>query len=287
MLAFPARILLAFWLAILLLCPPAHSGERVLGRQRGASVSAAADRIRLARTIYRHDFENYRDPDTGRLLPEAAAIGQDAWPDFWEPVRATGFPEYLLGSIRVVNDDSGLIPGAYRDIPNRVLRMDFDGTRIGIRTHTPVPVNPALAYEFSMLYRCQDMKGARIRAGVDWMRIENTATSVLRSDAVPNLDTGQSDWSAVPYHMLVGDVPAEANAARLFVIVDRDPAAIGGAYHGAMWLDNVALRSLPKIRIDPPRAGAADPNPINPQRNDRRLDKITHHGKTRNVKSNR
>ncbi len=255
--------------------PATPAGERLPGAQASSgSAAAAADKIRLARTIYRHDFENYRDPDTGILLPESAAPGQTGWPDFWEPVRAIGFPEYLLGSIRVVNDESGFIPGNYRDIPNRVLRMEFDGTRVGIRTRTPVPVNPDLAYEFSLLFRCQDMQGARISAGVEWMRIESTSTGILRSDAVPNLDTGQIDWSAIPYRMLIGDVPPEANAARLFVIVDRDPDSVGGAYHGSLWLDDVALRTLPKIRIDPPRAGADAASRIIPVRYDGLFDNI-------------
>ena len=244
-------LILLFLLA--LACGPAGAGQGVTIERGAPAAAQAADRIRLARTIYSHDFENIRDPDTGALLPQSAALGPELWPDFWEPVRAVGFPEYLIPTVRVVADDSGYIPGAYRDLPNHALRMDFDGTRVGIRTKSPVPVDPSLAYEYSLFVRDAGLEGARIRTGVDWMRIDPAAVLVLRSDELADLGTGQVDWAVLPRRMLVNDPPAGTNAARLFVVIDRDPDSVGGAYHGSLWLDDVTLKPLPKIRIDSPR----------------------------------
>ncbi|MCD7895955.1 MAG: hypothetical protein LUG50_04685 [Planctomycetaceae bacterium] len=242
-----------FLFLLLTLIRPVPAGESGVTLERGDGAVAVADRDRIARTIYRHDFENFRDPDSGRLLPESAAIGTTGWPDFWEPIRAVGYPEYLIPTVRIEADESGFIPGSYRDVPNRALRMDFDGTRLGIRTRIPVPIDPTLAYEYSIMIRDLNFQGARIRTGIDWMRIEAAASSVLRSDIIPGVDTGQEDWPVTPYRMLVNDPPPEANAARLFFILDRDPGSIGGAYHGSVWVDNVTLRPLPKIHIEAPR----------------------------------
>lgn len=235
---------------LLLLCCPASvaQGGSVMERD-----NTPADRTRLARSIYRHDFENRRDPDTGVLLPESATLSGEQWPDFWEAVRAVGFPEYLIPSVRIVEDEYNAIPGAYRDVPNHALRMDFDGTRVGVRTRTPVPINPALAFEFSAMVRDSGLEGARIRTGVDWMRIDPAAVEVLRSDEIPNLGTGQLDWPAVPHRMLVNDPPPTANAARFFIIVDREPGSVGGTYQGSVWIDNVTLRPLPKILVGAPQ----------------------------------
>lgn len=238
----------------------AHAADGVTIERTGIN-EEHPDRARLARTLYRHSFENLRDPDTGVLLPESAAVNQDGWPDFWEPIRAVGFPEYLIPGVKIVEDASGAIPGAYRDLPNHVLRMDFDGTRLGIRTHTPVPIDPALAYEYSIRLKDDGLQGARIRTGVDWMRIDPAAAQVLRSDEIPGLVPGQADWAVLPNRMVVNDPPPQANAARLFVIIDRDPASIGGAYHGTVWLDDIALKPLPKIHLEAPRlaeGGAAN-----------------------------
>ncbi len=240
-------------LLILISCLPARAGQGVTVERGDAGEADAGNRERLARTLYSHNFENIRDPDTGALLPESAALGSEGWPDFWEPVRAVGFPEYLIPAIRVEPDPSGFIPGAYRDLPNHALRLDFDGTRVGIRTKSPVPVNPSLAYQYSLFVRDAGLKGARIRAGVDWMRIDPAAAQVLRSDEVGAIGTGQEDWPVQPRRMLINDPPPAANAARLFFIVDRDPESIGGAYHGSVWLDDIELKPLPKIRIDAPR----------------------------------
>lgn len=216
----------------------------------------AADRERLAKTLYFHNFENIRDPDSGRLLPESAAINAEMWPDFWEPVRAVGFPEYLIPSVRIVADNSGVIPGAYRDAPNHALMIEYDGTRVGLRTRFPVPVDPSLAYQYSIRVRDRGLSGARVRTGVDWLRIDSSATQLLRSDEIPDLGAGQLDWPIAPARMLVNDPPPGANAARMFIIVDRDPDSIGGAYHGTVWLDDVSLKPLPKIIIDAPRDAA-------------------------------
>lgn len=226
-------------------------GEDAIG---GRGSSDTADRTRLARSLYRHTFENIRDPDTGLLLPESASLGSEQWPDFWEPIRAVGFPEYLIPSVRIVEDDSDFVPGAYRDVPNHALKMDFDGTRVGVRTRSPVPINPRLAYEFSVMTRDTGIKGARIRIGVDWMRIDPATVEVLRSDEIPNLPTGQMDWSVAPRRLLVNEPPETANAARFFVIVDRLPGSVGGEYHGAVWVDDISLRPLPKVIVGAPRA---------------------------------
>lgn len=240
----------ALLLALVLLFAAA-AGEPGLYIERGSSAQPA-DRDRLARGIYRHDFENLRDPDTGAPLPESAALGIDAWPDFWEPIRAVGFPEYLIPAVRIVADNAAIIPGAYRDQPNHVLMLEFDGTRVGLRTRFPVPVDPALSYEFSLLHRAEGLKGGRLRAGVEWMRIDSAASRLLRTDEIAGIDVEQADWPVLPARMLIDSPPPEANAARLFIIVDRDPGSIGGAYHSTVWIDNVALRPLPKIVVEPP-----------------------------------
>lgn len=241
-------------IAILLLIAPASAGESGVTLERGDAVQAETNRERLARGIYRHTFENVRDPDTGSMLPESASLNPDNWPDFWEPIRAVGFPEYLIPTVKVVPGGDGVIPGIYRDVPNHVLSLDFDGTRIGLRTRVPVPIDPGLAYEYSLFLRDNDLQGGRIRTGVDWMRIDPAATTVLRSDTVPGLTPGQADWPVIPFTMLVNDPPPEANAARLFIIVDRDPESVGGAYHGSISIDDVALKPLPKIVMGAPRA---------------------------------
>ncbi len=224
-----------------------------------ASLAPAADsnlgpfRERLARSIYRHDFENRRDPGTGLPSPDSASLSSDGWPDFWEPVRAVGFPDYLISEITIVPDTSGQVPGSYRDVPNHVLRMGYDGTRVGVKTRVPVPVDSALAYEFSLLARDSGLEGAKIRAGVEWIRIDPAAVEVLRADEIPDFSTGQIDWPVTPARLQVTDPPAGANAARLFVIIERDPGSVGGAYHGEIRLDDIALKPLPRIVIDPPK----------------------------------
>ncbi|MCD8139901.1 MAG: hypothetical protein LUE17_09015 [Planctomycetaceae bacterium] len=251
-------ILLVYLLAIAALLSPCRAGEHVT-IERGTLQDEQPDRTRLARTLYRHSFENIRDPDTGVLLPESAALNADGWPDFWEPVRAVGFPEYLIPGVRIEEDPSGMIPGAYRDLPNHALRMEFDGTRLGIRTRTPVPIDPQLAYEYSIRIRDVGLQGARIRTGIDWMRIDPAVVEVLRSDEIPDLLPGQVDWAVLPNTMVVNDPPPDANAARLFVVVDRDPTSIGGAYHGTVWVNDVVLKPLPKIHIAAPRFESSDP----------------------------
>ena len=223
------------------------------------------DRERLARTIYTYDFENVRDPDTGLLLPESDDYDGNGWPDFWEPVRAVGFPEYLINTISIEADKSGQLPGRYRDDDNHVLRIGFDGTRVGVRTSIPVPIDPGLFYEFSLRTRDTGLKGARIRAGVEWMRIDPAAVLVVRSDEVPDLAIGQVDWPVGATRMLVTDIPSTANAARFFVIIERDPESIGGAYHGQVWIDDIRLRPHPKIIIDAPVL-AADGGQVIPVR---------------------
>ncbi|MCL2000256.1 MAG: hypothetical protein FWG74_02375, partial [Planctomycetes bacterium] len=210
-------------------------------------------RERLARTIYRHDFENRRDPDTGLPALDSASLANDGWPDFWEPIRAIGFPEYLISEIFITSDSSGQIPGAYRDVPNQVLRLGYDGTKVGVKTRIPVPIDSALAYEFSLLARDSGLEGARIRAGIEWLRIDPMAVDVLRIDEIPDLPTGQIDWPVSPARLQVNDLPAGVNAAKFFVIIERDPASVGGAYHGELRLDNITLRPLPRIIINPLR----------------------------------
>ncbi len=249
-----AQTLLVAVLVLAACARQASAGQGITIERGGQEGGQAAERTRIGRTVYSHNFENLRDPDTGMLLPQSAALGQEQWPDFWEPIRAVGFPEYLIPAIRVVPDESGFIPGAYRDMPNHVLEMKFDGTRVGIRTKSPVPINPALAYEYSIRVRDAGMDGARIRTGVDWMRIDPAASEVLRSDAIDSLEPGQIDWPVLPGRILVNDPPPAANAARFFVIIDRDPGSVGGAYHGTVWIDDIALKPLPKILVDAPRS---------------------------------
>lgn len=251
-----------------------HAGETGVTLERGNAPALETDRSRLAKNIYTHTFENIRDPDTGQMLPESAALNTTGWPDFWEPIRAVGYPEYLIPTIRIVEDGSNCIPGAYRDVPNHVLTMQFDGTRVGIRTKTPVAIDPELAYQYSIFLKDQGLEGARIRTGVDWMRIDPTSTTVLRSDETPNLAPGQLDWPVVPFTMLVNDPPAQANAARLFVIIDSDPNWIGGSYRGSISIDNIALKPLPKVYIDPPRSSPGSDGRIIPVRYNGLIDNI-------------
>lgn len=251
-----------------------QAGEAGVTLERGNTPTVETDRSRLAKNIYTHTFENIRDPDTGQTLPQSAALNANGWPDFWEPIRAVGYPEYLLPSIRIVEDKTNYIPGAYRDIPNHALTMEFDGTRVGIRTKTPVPVDPDLAYQYSILLKDQGLEGARIRTGIDWMRIDPTSTTVLRSDETPGLVPGQIDWPVVPFRMLVNDPPAQANAARLFVIIDNDPKWIGGSYRGSVSVDNISLKPLPKVLIDPPRPAAGGDGRIIPVRYNGLIDNI-------------
>lgn len=259
------NIRIIHFLLLALCLGTAKAAEDGIVVERDTAVSVL-DRQRLARTIYRHNFENIRDPDTGVLQPDSASLNPDGWPDFWEPVRAVGFPEYLIPTVRIVPDTSRTIPGAYRDEDNHVLMMEFDGTRVGVRTRTPVPIDPALAYEYSVLTRDNGLQGARIRTGVQWMRIDPAASSVLRTDEIPNLGTGQSDWPVRSARMLVNDPPVTSNAARLFVVLDRDPQSIGGAYHGTLWLDDIILKPLPKILVEAPRVAQSGDRQVIPVR---------------------
>ncbi len=236
--------------------------------------AADVDRDRLARGIYRHDFENRRDPDTGLPAPDSASLANAGWPDFWEPVRAVGFPDYLINEIAIVPDPSGQVPGAYRDVLNHALRLGYDGTRVGVRTRIPVPVDPGLAYEFSLLAKDAGLGGAKIRAGVEWLRIDSMSVEVLRADEIPDLLPGQIDWPVSPARLQVNDPPADANAARMFVIVERDPNAVGGAYHGQLWLDNIALRPLPRVVIQPLRESGPGGGRIIPVRYSGLLDNV-------------
>ncbi len=219
-------------------------------------VVQAADRERLARNIMFHDFENRRDPDTGALLAESADFDNNNWPDFWEPVRAVGYPEYLIEAAGLANDTTGMIHGAYRDRPYRALRLEYDGTRVGVRTRVPVPVDPSMSYEFSLRTRDRDLEGAAIRAGLDWLQVDQASVQVVRSDFIPGLTPGQLDWAATPSRMLVNDPPPQANAVRFFVIVERDPGAVSGGYHGELWVDEVRLQPKPRIMVAVPRADA-------------------------------
>jgi hypothetical protein len=215
--------------------------------------SLGPERERLARSLYSHDFENRRDPDTGDVLAESAVLNGFGWRDFWEPVLAVDYPEYLLETVGVLPDGAAQIPGAYRDEDNHVLRIGFDGTRVGLKTRFPVPVDPSLAYEFSLLHRDQGLRGAEIRAGVEWLRVEPTSVRSLRSDAIPDLAPGQEDWPVESSRMRINDPPPEANAARLFITVNRLPGAIGGDYQGELRVDNLGLRPFPRISVDPIR----------------------------------
>jgi hypothetical protein len=208
-----------------------------------------ASRQRLARTMFRHDFENRLDPDTGASSPLSAVLNNSGWPDFWEPIREVDFPEYLLEGISVVPDDSGGIPGAYRDKPNHVLRIGFDGGRVGLRTREPVPVDPNAAYEFSLFVRDAGLRGARIQAGVEWLRVNETAAVPLRSDEIPDFQPGQTDWPTVPRRMLIGNPPQEANAARFFLILGRQPGATDISYRGEFFADDIVFRPIPRISI--------------------------------------
>ncbi|MDR1611163.1 MAG: hypothetical protein LBT97_00095 [Planctomycetota bacterium] len=221
----------------------------------GAAGISPADRLRLARNIRFHDFENLGDPETGLPSPLSADLDVDGWPDFWEPVRAVGYPEYLVSSIAIVRDSSPFVSGAYRDVDNHVLRMAFDGSRVGVRTSVPVPVDPDLAYEFSLKARDSGLEGAVIRAGVEWMRVDATATEYLRRDHIPGFLPGQADWPVAPLSALISEPPGDANAARLFVILEGDPDQPGLARHGSIWIDDIRLRQMPNIRVE---AGPGD-----------------------------
>ncbi|MDR0361345.1 MAG: hypothetical protein LBJ46_01450 [Planctomycetota bacterium] len=233
---------------ILLFCLP--WGGRLTA---AGEFTSTTGRERLARRLLVHDFENHRDPDTGLPSPLSADLDVDGWPDFWEPVRAVGFPEYLVSSIAIVRDPSPFVAGAYRDVDNHALHMAFDGTRVGIRTSVPVPVDPGLAYEFSLRARDSGLEGTRIRAGVEWMRIDPVSTTSLRRDEIPDFLPGQTDWPAVPLSILVSEPPRTANAARLFVILEGDPDRARLARHGSLWLDDIRLRQLPNIRVEAAR----------------------------------
>lgn len=228
--------------------------ERVIGLAESAS---ATDRLRLARTLFSHDFENRRSLDTGIPSPLSADLDNDGWPDFWEPILAVGYPEYLINTISIVPDRSPFLSGAYRDTENHVLHMAYDGTRVGARTSMPVAVNPELAYEFSLRVRDNGIFGAKIRAGVEWIRIDETVTEYLRQDEIPDLKTGQIDWPARPIRTLINDVPPGANAARFFLVIERDPEAVSVAHHGNVWFDDIRLRPLPKVRVNPVDLDAA------------------------------
>lgn len=238
----------SFRIIALLLClaamHPLHAGERVYGLQEQVSVT---DRNRLAQSILYHDFENRRDPDTGIPLPESADLDRDGWPDFWEPIRAVGFPEYLINTISIVPDRSAFLSGAYRDADNHVLHMSFDGSRVGVRTRAPVVVDPNLSYEFSLRERDENIAGGVIRAGIEWMRVDDAATQYLRQDEIPNFLPGQTDWAVNPRKLLVSDPPPEANAARLFIILDKDDEAVSISRHGSAWFDDIRLKALPRV----------------------------------------
>lgn len=264
----------ALLLSLSLISPSPLAAEPGLSLERGDPPTIETDRSRLAKNIYTHTFENFRDPDTGRALPESAALNPNNWPDFWEPIRAVGYPEYLIPTIRIAEDKTNFIPGAYRDVPNHALIMEFDGTRVGIRTTTPVPVDPDLAYQYAIMLKDDGLQGARIRTGIEWMRIDPTSTSVLRTDETPGLTPGQTDWPVVPFTMLVNDPPAQANAARLFVIVDNDPQWIGGSYRGSITVDNIVLKPLPKVLIEPPRPAPDGDGRIVPVRYNGLIDNI-------------
>ncbi len=224
--------------------PYLHAGERVYGLQEQVSVT---DRTRLAQSIMFHDFENRRDPDTGIPLPESADLDRDGWPDFWEPIRAVGFPEYLINTISIVPDRSPFLSGAYRDADNHVLHMSFDGSRVGVRTRAPVVVDPNLSYEFSLRERDENIEGGVIRAGIEWMRVDDAATQYLRQDEIPHFLPGQTDWAVNPRKLLVSDPPPQANAARLFIILESDDEAIAISRHGNIWFDDVRLKALPRV----------------------------------------
>lgn len=242
-------------LALLCLAPHLRAGDAGLTVDR-ALPAPTSDRDRLARHIVVHDFENRHDPDSGLPLPRSADLNLDSWPDFWEPIRGVDYPEYLISTVAIVPDNSGQLPGAYRDRANRVLRIGFDGTRVGVRTRVPIPIDPGLAYELSLRSVDTGLEGARIRAGIDWLRIDPRTAMVLRSDDIPDIPTGQIDWPAAPWRMLVSDPPAEANAARLYIVLERLPGAVGGAYRGEARFDDVRLRAQPRIVVDAPRPAA-------------------------------
>ncbi len=250
---------LTLCLALSLALCVSEAGERLIGL---SAVSSTADRMRLARNIFFHDFENRSDLDSGTPLASSADLDNDGWPDFWEPVRAVDFPEYLINTIAIVPDPSPFVSGAYRDVENHVLHIGFDGTQVGIRTRVPVAIDPSLAYEFSLRSRDQNLWGVKIRAGIEWIRTDDLVTDSLRRDEIANFFPGQVDWPVSPRRLLVSNPPLEANAARLFIILERDPEAIHVARHGDIWFDDILLRTLPKVIMRPaeqPSGAAGDP----------------------------
>ncbi|MCC8181220.1 MAG: hypothetical protein LIP23_09975 [Planctomycetes bacterium] len=238
--------------ALFCLGKTAHAAESGVTLER-VITAQTADRDRLAKNITVHTFENSRDPDTGVLLPDSNDYNLDGWPDFWEPIRAVGYPEYLIDAVTIVEDTTGQIPGRYRDLPNHALRLSYDGTRVGIRTREPVPVDPELAYEFSLRSKDTGLAGAAVRAGVDWLRVDPATVRLVRTDILPAIPTGQLDWAVTPWRMLINDPPDDANAARLFVAIERLPNVVGGDYHGEILLDDITFRRHPKISVAAPR----------------------------------
>ncbi|MDR1535042.1 MAG: hypothetical protein LBU64_08090 [Planctomycetota bacterium] len=221
-------------------------------RDAEGRILLAPERVRRGHFLYRHDFENRLDPDTGEASPDSAALNGQRWPDFWEPIRAVGFPEYLLDEVAIIPDESGQIPGSYRDVPNHVLRIGYDGGQIGLRTRIPVSVSPETAYEFSLFSRGSGLQGSLIRAGVDWLRVDSTGSRLLRSDEIPDLPSGQIDWPVSPHRLLVNHPPAQANAARFFLVLGRRPDEINGSFQGEFLVDDISFNPIPQINIGKP-----------------------------------
>jgi hypothetical protein len=216
------------------------------------------DRQRLARNILAHDFENHRDRDTGMLLANSSDLDRNGWPDFWEPLRMVGFPEYLVADISIVPDRSPFLAGNYRDDDNHVLHIAFDGSPVGIMTSVPIPVNPELSYEISLRERDLNLAGAVIRAGLEWIHQDDQVTEYLRRDEIPDFRHGQIDWPVAARRLVVNDIPAKANAARIFITLAADQDQVSISHHGDIWFDDIRVRSLPKVSViptAPPTAG--------------------------------
>lgn len=239
--AMLCALLLAFWL------PGASSEDAGGGSGRNAG-GLDAERRRIARLFSGSDFETRRDPESSRILPNSADLDRDGWPDFWEPIRGVGFPEYLYNDVKVTVDPAEGPLGAYRDDNNHALRMRFDGTKLGIRSVVPMAVDPGLAYEFSVWERDKNLQGTSIHIGVDWLAVDEMGERLLRRDELPNIAPGQEDWPEEPRSMRILDLPPGTNAAKFFVILDDRPDIPGGSYFGEIWLDDFLLVPLPKIR---------------------------------------
>lgn len=195
-----------------------------------------------ARLFSIYDFESHPDPLLNRDRDG------NHLPDFWEPIRGEGYPDYAWERVRIVDDPfrAGLIAGQ----PGRVLQMPFSGEKVAWRTRIPRIIDPKLAYEISCHIRTKALNGGNAGVDIIWMHVdEHGEEEILGAPERLMAPQGQEDWTEAPLTRRVNDLNPRTNRVRFVCWVEDDPNTPNADRHAMAWFDDIRIESRPKIHF--------------------------------------